>query len=999
MISKKDLIRINDYLWEIPKTFRPDMLVPARAYVSDKLLEDIFRDQSIPQLINGCTLPGITRYGIAMADMHEGYSVPIGFVGAVRISDGIISPGACGFDINCLSPKTRILLENGGFLTIKDFENQWRKKEISFVNFKKKNLDKTPITLFLKKYNSPTIYQFVTTSGEKIETTEDHPIKTKAGMKEAKFLKEGDSVLIYPFKGIKYQEPSSKIILTKKEYKKILRNFGKTNKGNAFSQIFNQVKSRNLLPLTYNHPALPYILKLMGYIFGDGAISFDKNGHVQIQFYGNPEDLKEIQKDISKLGFKSSPIYSRERNHTITTLYRTYKFLRTEHSIRISSFSLAVLLVALGTPYGLKSHKPYRIPKWIFKCPLWQKRLFLSSFFGAELSTPATLNKYNFYAPTLNMQKLPKLRKNAKLFLQDIATFLKEFKVQTSPVQEVPGYKYKGKLGKTIGLRMQIKENLENLIRFFETINYEYNQKKNRETCLAANYLKRKLKIVEIRDRAREEIKRLYRKRKDFKKFVPKILEKHKSEYVTPQFLHHSIFKENSHGIIRKRGNPRIAFTFPVFKEFKNKYSFGNSGLVWDKIEKIVKLPYRDFVYDFTVNNKNHNFIANNFVVSNCGMKLLKSEFSEKEIRPYLENLAVKIQQEVPSGLGRGKQVKISFEQVDKVLEGGAQELVEQGYGEKEDIENCEAEGRLDWADAGAVSRHAKSRGRDQVGSLGSGNHFLEVQKVQEIFDEETAGAFGLFKDQVVIMIHCGSRGLGHQVCTDYLKEFIPLMLNKYRIKVTDREFACVPFNSSEGQRYFSAMAASANYAWANRQMIAHFVRKAWKETLGQKAFSLSALYDVAHNIIKKEKYVIDGKETELAVHRKGATRAFPAGHPEVPERYRSVGQPVLIPGSMGTASYVLIGAKEGEEAFFSTAHGAGRTMSRHAAMRAVSGQEVIKRLESKGVIVKCRSPRGIAEEAPLAYKNVHNVVEVVHNAGLSKKVARLIPLVVIKGE
>ena len=381
----------------------------------------------------------------------------------------------------------------------------------------------------------------------------------------------------------------------------------------------------------------------------------------------------------------------------------------------------------------------------------------------------------------------------------------------------------------------------------------------------------------------------------------------------------------------------------------------------------------------------------------NCGMKLLKSECSEKEIKPYLEKLATEIQKEVPSGLGRGNQLKISFEQVDNILEGGSQKLVEQGYGEKQDIENCEAEGKLDWADAKSVSRHAKSRGRNQVGSLGSGNHFLEIQKVAEIFDENTANTFGLFKDQVVIMIHCGSRGLGHQVCTDYLKEFIPLMLNKYKIKVPDREFACVPFNSPEGQRYFSAMAAAANYAWANRQMIAHFVRKAWQEALGKS--SLSALYDVAHNIIKKEVYIVDGKETGLAVHRKGATRAFPPGSPEIPEKYQSVGQPVLIPGSMGTASYVLAGTKKGEESFYSTAHGAGRTMSRKAATRITSGQEVIKRLESKGIVLKCQSSRGIAEEAPIAYKDIDDVVRVMHNAGLSKKVAKLVPLAVIKGE
>jgi len=383
----------------------------------------------------------------------------------------------------------------------------------------------------------------------------------------------------------------------------------------------------------------------------------------------------------------------------------------------------------------------------------------------------------------------------------------------------------------------------------------------------------------------------------------------------------------------------------------------------------------------------------------NCGMKLLKSEYSKTEIEPYLDRLATEIQKEVPSGLGQGKQIKFSVKQIDRILEGGIPELIEQGYGEKEDVENCESRGKMDWADASVVSEHAKDRGRDQVGTLGSGNHFMELQKVEKIFDEKTAEIFGLFKDQVVVMIHCGSRGLGHQVCTDYLREFIPLMEGKYKIRVPDREFACVPFNSPEGQRYFGAMASSANYAWANRQMIAYFIRKAWKSVLGEKSFPLAVLYDIAHNIIKKEQYVVDGKEIEVAVHRKGATRSFPPGSPEIPEKYRQVGQPVLIPGSMGTASYILVGTKEGETSFFSTCHGAGRTMSRHAAMRKISGPEVVRQLEAKKIIVKCRSLRGIAEEAPLAYKNIDDVVEVVHQAGLSKKVARLIPLAVIKGE
>jgi len=383
----------------------------------------------------------------------------------------------------------------------------------------------------------------------------------------------------------------------------------------------------------------------------------------------------------------------------------------------------------------------------------------------------------------------------------------------------------------------------------------------------------------------------------------------------------------------------------------------------------------------------------------NCGMRLLKSDYCVQDIQLQLDKLATEIQKEVPSGLGRGRQIKLDVKNLDKILEGGAKRLVEQGYGEKEDIENCEANGCLEQADAGLVSDHAKNRGRDQVGTLGSGNHFLEIQRVDEIFDEKTAEIFGLFKDQVVIMIHTGSRGLGHQIATDYIKVMMNAM-PKYGINLPDRELAACPFNSSEGQRYFSAMCAGANFAWANRQMITHYIRKAWKTVIGEKVLPLKVVYDVAHNIAKIEKYLVDGAEKELVVHRKGATRAFGPGHPEIPEKYREVGQPVLIPGSMGTASYVLVGAKEAmENTWGSTCHGAGRMMSRHAATRTLSAEAIVRDLAKKGIIVKCRSMRGIAEEAPQAYKDIEEVVEVVHQAGLSRKVARLKPLAVIKGE
>jgi len=381
----------------------------------------------------------------------------------------------------------------------------------------------------------------------------------------------------------------------------------------------------------------------------------------------------------------------------------------------------------------------------------------------------------------------------------------------------------------------------------------------------------------------------------------------------------------------------------------------------------------------------------------NCGVRLLKSQYTEKEIKPYLDKLATEIQKEVPSGLGRGRKIKLSIDQINKILEGGVPRLVEQGYGEKEDIENCEERGKMKEADAACVSEHAKNRGRDQVGTLGSGNHFCEVQKVEEIFDEKVAGVFGLFKDQIVIMIHTGSRGLGHQNCTDYLR-IVMQSLPKYKIELPDRELACVPFNSPEGQKFFKAMSAACNYAWANRQMITHYIREAWRDILGEKA-DLKLLYDVAHNIAKIEEHEVDGERMKLIVHRKGATRAFPPGHLDIPEKYKEVGQPVLIPGTMGTASYICVGTEKSKEAWYTVNHGAGRAMSRHAAMRKVRGEEVVRRLNEKGIIIKCRSMRGIAEEAPLAYKDVDEVVEVVHRAGLSKKVAKLVPLAVIKGE
>ncbi|MBD3282325.1 MAG: RNA-splicing ligase RtcB [Candidatus Portnoybacteria bacterium] len=376
----------------------------------------------------------------------------------------------------------------------------------------------------------------------------------------------------------------------------------------------------------------------------------------------------------------------------------------------------------------------------------------------------------------------------------------------------------------------------------------------------------------------------------------------------------------------------------------------------------------------------------------NCGMRILLSPLQEKEITKYIEKLSQEIQESVPSGLGKGRKTKTDISFLNKILQKGSQALVEKGYGDQEDIENCESKGRMESADPSTVSDRAKQRGRDQIGTLGSGNHFIEIQKVEKIFDEQAAKEFGIFQNQVAVMFHTGSRGLGHQVATDYIKEMMKAM-NKYKIQLPDRELACAPFNSPEGQRYFSAMSAAANYAWANRQMIAYHIKKSWEKTIGKE--KPTPLYDVAHNIAKKENH----NNKELIVHRKGATRAFPPNHPEIPEKYKKKGQPVLIPGSMGTGSYILKGTEQGKESWHSTCHGAGRAMSRKQAIKTISGQEIIRELKGKGILIKSKSNKGVAEEAPQAYKDIDQVVEIVHQANLSKKVAKLIPLAVIKGD
>jgi tRNA-splicing ligase RtcB len=385
----------------------------------------------------------------------------------------------------------------------------------------------------------------------------------------------------------------------------------------------------------------------------------------------------------------------------------------------------------------------------------------------------------------------------------------------------------------------------------------------------------------------------------------------------------------------------------------------------------------------------------------NCGVRIMRTNLVKEEVAPKIQPLVDALFYAVPSGVGSRGKIKLRAGEIDDVLVKGSRWAVNSGYGRKEDLDTTEEKGEIPGADPSRVSQRAKERGIPQLGTLGSGNHFLEVAVVDEIYEPEAAGVMGLDRvGQVVVYVHCGSRGLGHQVADDYIKVMLGAM-QKYDIAVPDRQLACAPVKSAEGQNYLAAMRGAANYAWANRQCITHWVREAFCRVMGigEAAAGLELIYDVTHNIAKIEEHEVDGKRETLCVHRKGATRAFPSGHPDVPKKYTTVGQPILIPGDMGRYSYILAGTEKAmKETWGSTCHGAGRRESRAAAKKQLSGREVLNMLESRGIAVRAGSMSGLAEEAPEAYKDVSDVVRVAHGAGISKKVARTRPVAVVKG-
>ncbi len=908
---------------------RGSMKAPLRVYGTRRIVEEL-EETAVQQGMNVASLPGIVKYSIMLPDAHQGYGFPIGGVAAFDVEEGVISPGGVGFDINCLPPGTKVLHPLGYTRSIEELlpgdrvvllnDNHARPVDVGFVIE-----DRRDVLLELK-----------TLSGKKLVLSKDHPILTPSGFKKAE--EDLNLVALYPFEGVPYEEPRLVKIVEDLE-----------------ERYAKELEEKGLFPLTSLNEKFPILLRFFGYMLGDGIVS-----RKYLVAYGDEETLKEIGKDVLSLGFK--PLYyERERVHD----FRGRTFRTVERSLRVNSRALAELFWAMGYPRGRKSRGDWRLPSWIFELPLWQKRLFLSGFFSAEMSSPKTMNGYNFYMPEVKHSRDDP--EAALRFLEDIGRLLDEFGIRYT-IKKSEEYKDRHIY------KLLVHEDPENLRKLFGRIGFDYNVERRRRALAAIVFLGWKEHHKEKRRTLRKIAKELGRKAL------------HELKGVNRRFIERSLYEDTE--------EVRISKDFIDFETFLNEFTEGD--VVYDVVVEKKEVPHFGEVYDLSVLDDHHNFVAEGFVVSNCGVRVVLTNLTEKEVRPKLKELVDVLFRNVPAGLGSEGRLRLSRSQLEEVMTEGVFWAVEMGYGWEEDPEHIEENGRMEGADPSKVSSTAVKRGAPQLGTLGSGNHFLEIQRVEKVFDPDVAEKFGLFKDQVVVMIHTGSRGFGHQIASDYLK-VMERAMRKYGIHVPDKQLASVPFNSPEAQDYFAAMKAAVNFAFTNRQLITHWVRESFGEVFKEEPEDLGmrVLYDVAHNIAKVERH----GGTELVVHRKGATRAFAPGRKEIPKAYRQVGQPVLIPGSMGTASYILVGTHTAmDETFGSTCHGAGRVLSRTAAKKRWRGEEIQRILESMGKAVRAVSYRVLAEEAPEAYKDVDEVIRSVDLSGISRPVSRNVPLGVVKG-
>ena len=995
-MANYDIEKIDDYRWRLPQ--EGGMRVPAVLYTTEEMLPDILSDDAPQQAKNVAHMPGIVKASMAMPDIHWGYGFPIGGVAAFDADDGVISPGGVGYDINCLAGSSRVLHEHGYTRSIAEMELTWQRDVLACQDFDAGRRDTTSTQAYMKRRPDEPVLRIRTAGDDEIMATTDHPVWTPDGMRDAGDLAPGDRVARRPFEGVPYEDPGDAVLVAADDVRAVLQEQGKSG-GRAPAQVVSHLQRLDLLPLTADHDAVPLLLKLAGYLLGDGTIYFNSgSGKGTSWFYGDRSDLQSIRQDIDRIGFTASRIYERKQSHSIRTPYDTYDVEQTETSFKVVSTSFAALMKALGVPTGNKAAESYRVPEWIRRGPKWHRRLFLAGLFGAELSAPSTLTDraYSFSTPVLSMNKQSDHAQSARRFLQDVADLAEAFGAEPLKISAAsvdPG----ADAPTNRRLRLIFSARPQPLIRLYSRIGYAYDAKRQTRAAAAVEYLRQKERVCEERSEVAGAARQMHRDGTA----ATDIFASLESEHGNRRFLQRSTYES-------RKTRPRAPASFPTFDAFLDEATdgLGKSGMVWSRVSSIEEVDLEDetgdpYVYDFTVAHDDHNFVANGFVVSNCGIRLMASKLHKDDVdRSSMERLVDTLFRKVPTGVGSSGALRVDEPELKRVLQRGATWAVNQGYGSDADLDVIEENGQVEGADPDAVSSRARERGLGQIGTLGSGNHFLEVGYVSEVIDEQAARVMGLDEGTITVIIHSGSRGFGYQVCDDALSDMDRAM-NKYGIDLPDRQLACTPIDSPEGRKYVAGMRSAINYAFANRQVMAHNTRLSFEEALDvtPREHGLFTVYEVAHNIAKFETHRVNGGEQEVCVHRKGATRALPTGHPLVPGRYQKVGQPVLIPGDMGRYSYVLVGTDRAmDETFGSTCHGAGRQMSRRQARKTSGNRNITAELASEGIIVRGESDRTVREEISEAYKDVANVVDAVEGAGISKKVAQLKPLGVIKG-
>jgi tRNA-splicing ligase RtcB len=964
------LTEVEPYVWEIERS--DGMRVPARVFASEALLEEIGDDMTLDQVQNAAHLPGVAAYTACLPDGHQGYGFPIGGVAGIDAEEGCISPGAVGYDINCLSAETEVRLSFGRRRQIVDLCDEVGDERATVAAGESGEID-SPVRLLTESDPEP-VYEVTTETGETVCATTDHPLRTPTGMVELTDLAPGDTVTISPFRGIEHEEPEEFVVVDERDL------------GDANPQLVAFLKENNLLPLRSTDDEFNRLLKLAGFHTGDGSFAAE-----QTWFYADPKDLEQIREDVTALGFTPSRIYEREREHELDG--KTVE--RTEYSVKVGGRGFKRLLAELGVPTGRKAESGFTTPDCLDRLTDWQRALYLSAYFGAEMSAPAAQHDNHLQSMTVSQTRTRPVADAGEQFIQEVADYLDQIGVKTTAVERFDADSGDDRER----LRLGVKTDSQNLIRFFECVGYRYNETKQREAIAALQFLKKKERTIGNQAEIASEVSRLA----DGGPPVSELKTRHE---MNDRFVGRSAWSGCD-------GRPRSPADFPNYEEFRERLTVRDDLTVEATIESIEHAGER-CVYDLGVEHEAHNFIADGFVVSNCGVRMLTTPLDYDDVHGREEELVEALAEGVPAGLGGGGVVETDAETIDEILERGVEWAVDEGYATEADLTHCEDEGRRMDADPGAVSRDAKERGAAQVGSLGSGNHFLEVQRVTDIYRSDVADAFGLREDQVVVLIHCGSRGLGHQVCTNYLRK-IEKRHPDLLAQLPEKELAAAPAGSELADTYYGAMCAATNFAWTNRQLVAHRVRETFSTLFGIDPTRVELLYDVAHNVAKREDHEVPvdtngvacaaadavGHEVKpLYVHRKGATRAFPAGRPELPSAYADVGQPVLVPGSMGAGSYVLRGgAKSLALTFGSTAHGAGRLMSRTRAKQEFWGEDVRDDLRDRqAVYVAAESGATIAEEAPGVYKDVDEVVRVSDELGIGDKVARTFPVCNVKG-